>query len=98
MRSVTGRAVEQRATAVRSSRGSPRPLSAGVDMTSTVKHYLALRIADPIRAVHCWCGCFTKVARAIGRGGACNSDGRSCWYPWVGYHRTGVRRGACFAL
>jgi len=32
------------------------------------------------------------------RDGACNGDGWSCWYPWIGYHLTGVRRGACFAL
>jgi len=41
---------------------------------------------------------FMVVARATGGDGACNGDGRSCWYPWIGYHLTGVRRGACFAL
>ena len=53
-----------------------RPLSVGVDMTSTVKRYVAPP-GSRILVVPFILGAaaFTKVAGAIGRGGACNSDG-----------------------
>jgi hypothetical protein len=49
---------------------SPPPLSAGVDMTSTVKGHDDLQTADAVLL-----RVFMVVARAIGRAGACNCDG-----------------------
>jgi len=58
----------------------------------------AVKLHDEARSGPALVSVLMVVARATGRDGACSCDGWSCWYPWVGYHLTGVRRGACFVL